>query len=49
MSAETLKLRVVPITFCPPAQNRLREQCLTPQGNQALRIKVARMDCPKAH
>ena len=49
VSAEALKLRVMPVAFCPPAQNGLREQRLAPQGNQALCIQIAGMNRPKTH
>ena len=31
-----------------PAQDRLREQCFAPEGDQALRIQIAGMYGPEA-
>ena len=48
MSSESLELRVMPVTFRAPAQYRLRKQRLAPERDQALRIKISRMNGPEA-
>lgn len=40
MSPESLKLRMVDVPTRFAAQNGPGQQCLTPQGDQALRIKI---------
>src|ERR1700722_16988458 len=49
MCPETLQLRMVPIASCLPTQYSPRQECLPPQRNQTLRIKVLRMDGPESH
>jgi hypothetical protein len=44
MSAEALQLRMVAIALRSSAQNGLREQGFAPKGDQALRIKVTRVN-----
>jgi hypothetical protein len=46
---EALQLRMVPIAAGLPAQYRASQQCFAPQRNQALRIKVLRVDRPESH
>src|ERR1700688_1164937 len=49
MCPEALQLRMVPIASCLPTQYSPRQECFPPQRNQALRIKVLRMDGPESH
>ncbi len=49
MCPKALQLRMVPIASCLPAQYGASQECFAPQRNQALRIKVLRMDCPESH
>jgi hypothetical protein len=49
MCPEALQLRMVPIASCLPTQYSPRQECLPPQRNQTLRIKVLRMDGPESH
>ena len=49
MCPEALQLRMVPITSCLSTQYSARQECFPPQRNQALRIKVLRMDGPESH
>ena len=49
MCPEALQLRMVPIASCSPTQYSPRQECFPPQRNQALRIKVLRMDRPESH
>jgi hypothetical protein len=49
MCSEALQLRMVPIAPCLPTQYSPRQECFPPQRNQALRIKVLRMDGPESH
>jgi hypothetical protein len=46
---KAIQLRMVPIAAGLQAQHRASEQSFAPQRNQAFRIKVSRMDCPKSH
>jgi hypothetical protein len=46
---KTGQLRMVSITPSLPAQYRPCQQRFAPQRDQALRIKVLRMDCPESH
>jgi len=49
MRPEALQLRMVPIASCLPTKYSPRQECLPPQRNQTLRIKVLRMDGPESH
>jgi len=46
---KALQLRMMPIAPGLPAQHRASQQCFAPERNQALRIKVLRMDRPESH
>src|SRR5580765_4549461 len=48
VGAEALELRMVTVAARFAAQNGAREQSLAPDGDQALRVEVARMQRPEA-
>src|ERR1700744_4975578 len=49
MCPKALQLRMVPVASCFPTQYRPSQQRFAPQCNQALGIKVLRMNCPESH
>lgn len=49
MFAKTLELRMAPIASCLTPQYGACEQRLAPQGYEALRVEIARMEGPQAH
>ena len=46
---ETLQLGVVHVSFGLPAENLLREQPFPPQSQEALPVKVLRVNRPESH
>src|SRR5262245_28277630 len=47
--AESMELGMGPVAFRPPAEHGSCQQRLAPQGDETLRIEVARMDRPEPH
>ena len=46
---EALELGMVPVAASLPCEDRLREQCLAPECNEAASIEVARVNGPEPH
>ena len=49
MLAEALKLRMALIAFRPASQHCLREQRFAPEGDEAFRVQIGRVQAPEAH
>ena len=49
MSSKSLKLRMVPISFCSSLEDLFREESFPPECNESDRIQVFWMDAPQSH
>ena len=48
-ASEPEQLRMMPVSDRHPSQHGARQQPLSPQGHESLRIEVLRMQCPQSH
>jgi hypothetical protein len=49
LRSESRKLRMAAVAAGLPAQHGLREERLTPQGDEALRVEILRVQRPQSH